>query len=115
MTEAVGRRMSFLDRYLTLWIFTAHGGRHRDRLLRRRSARLYPAVRRRHTNVPIAIGLILMMYPPLAKMKYDLLPKVFTDTKVLGLSIFQNWLIGPVLMFMLVVLFRQDYPEYMAA
>ncbi len=107
------KKLSFLDSYLTLWIFIAMGIGVGIGYLIPSIPDTINSYSSGSTNIPIAIGLILMMYPPLAKVNYALLPKVFKNVKVLSISLLLNWVIGPILMFALALIFLQDYPEYM--
>ncbi len=113
MVDAQEKQLSFLDRFLTLWIFIAMGVGIGIGYFAPAITEIISGLRVGTTSIPIAVGLILMMYPPLAKVKYEEMGKVLSHKKLLAISLLQNWVIGPFVMFILAIIFLRNYPEYM--
>lgn len=114
MSDSIAKNLSFLDRYLTVWIFAAMTlGVLLGHFVIADPDAFFAPITIGTTNIPLAVGLILMMYPPLAKVKYSQLPRLFADTRVLTLSLVQNWIVGPILMFVLAITLLRDHPDYM--
>src|SRR5512137_2669362 len=113
MSDGIIKKLSFLDRFLTLWIFLAIGAGLAIGYFLPGLTEFIIGLQIGTTSIPIAVGLILMMYPPLARVKYEKMGKVFNNKKLLTVSLVQNWVIGPVVMFVLAIVFLQNYPEYM--